>query len=65
MLLITVSPKGTVEDICLTKSLEPQIDAEIIKTVRRWHFKPARGFDGKPFAIREQLEFTFNLLPNP
>jgi len=64
VLLITVTVKGVAQDVCVAKSLEPGLDAATVNTVRSWHFKPAIGFDGKPFAVRTPVGTTFNALPN-
>jgi TonB family protein len=31
-----------------------------IETVRRWHFKPAVGPDGKPVPVTTHIEVTWN-----
>jgi TonB family protein len=57
-----VGVKGTVSDITITKSLDPDygLDAEAAAVAKQWLFKPAQK-DGKPVPVRITIEMTFTL----
>ena len=58
VLLISVGAEGKVHDSVVVKSLETSLDAESLKTVRSWSFKPARcGDKPVPFEIHVEMEF--------
>jgi len=61
-LQIVVLTDGTVGDIEVTHSLDPEfgLDAEAVKAARQWLFKPGTK-DGKPVAVQVTLELTFTL----
>ena len=55
-----VLPDGTVGDVRVTKKLDPGLDEEAIKTLRRWRFRPAQK-DGKPVPVQVFVEMSFTL----
>ena len=57
-----VGVKGTVSDIKITRSLDPDygLDAEAAAAAKQWLFKPAQK-DGKPVPVRITIELTFTL----
>jgi TonB family protein len=42
ILEVEVSTSGRVECPCVVKSVDPSLDAEAVKTVKKWRFKPAK-----------------------
>jgi protein TonB len=61
-LVATITADGRVTDIHVAKGLGFGLDEKAVETVRSWHLIPARGPDGKPAAVRQSIEVTFNLL---
>jgi TonB family protein len=61
LLLATVTEEGLVEHIGVIDGLGDGLTDQALEAVRSWHFKPAIGKDGKPFATRVPLEVTFRL----
>jgi protein TonB len=55
-----VQPDGKVGAVQVKKSLDPGLDKEAIKAVKRWRFELGRK-DGKPAPVRVTLEMTFSL----
>lgn len=55
-----VLPDGTVGDVRVTKKLDPDVDAEAVKTLRRWRFSPGLK-DGKPVPVQVAVQMTFTL----
>ncbi|HEY3885780.1 MAG TPA: energy transducer TonB [Vicinamibacterales bacterium] len=56
-----VTREGQVrDDIRVVKSLDPDLDAQAIKALQQWQFRPATK-DGKPANITVQVETTFTL----
>jgi TonB family protein len=62
LLLATVTEQGTAERIGVLDGLGDGLTEQALEAVRSWHFKPAIGKDGKPFATRMPIEVTFRLL---
>jgi TonB family protein len=62
MLAIVVEPDGTPGDVRITRSLDPMygLDEEAVKAARQWRFR-AGTKDGKPVAVRIEIELTFTL----
>jgi Gram-negative bacterial TonB protein C-terminal len=60
-LRVTVTPEGVAKQIIPIGALNPLLAQKAIDTVREWHFHPAIGADGKPFAARSSVEVTFRL----
>jgi TonB family protein len=61
LMLATVSEQGISDHLCLIDYLEYCLTNQALEAVRVWHFKPAIGKDGKPFATRMPIEVTFRL----
>ena len=55
-----VETNGKVGDVKVIKSLDPGLDQEAVKAVKRWTFKPGKK-DGKAVRVRIELELTFTL----
>ena len=51
---------GTVGDVEVTKSLDPDLDAAAIYAVKQWQFRPGTK-DGKAVDVEVQIEMTFTL----
>ena len=53
---------GTVGNVTVTRSLDTTfgLDQEAVKAAKKWKFKPGTK-DGKPVAVRVQIELTFTL----
>jgi protein TonB len=58
---IVVDETGHAKDIAVTKGLSFGLTEQAIAAVRKWRFKPATGPDGKPAAVRINVEVTFHL----
>lgn len=52
MLEITVDEEGCARHIRVMKALLNGMREDAIATVKNWRFKPSRGPDGKPAAVR-------------
>jgi TonB family protein len=61
LLLATVTEQGAAEQIGVLDGLGDGLTERALEAVRSWHFKPAIGKDGKPFATRMPIEVTFRL----
>jgi TonB family protein len=51
---------GTVGDVRVTKHLDPDLDAEAIRTVRQWTFSPGEK-EGQAVPVQVSIELTFSL----
>ncbi|HKV04269.1 MAG TPA: energy transducer TonB [Candidatus Acidoferrales bacterium] len=60
-LIAVVTPDGRVTDIHVAKGLGVGLDEKAIEAVRTWRLKPALGPDGRPAAVRQIIEVTFQL----
>jgi TonB family protein len=60
-LRITVDETGHAKDIAVEKGLLFGLTEQAIATVKKWRLKPATGPDGKPAAVRMNVEVTFHL----
>jgi periplasmic protein TonB len=60
-LIATITPDGKVTDVHLSKGLGLGLDEKAIEAVRTWRLKPALGPDGRPAAVRQLIEVTFQL----
>ena len=60
MMGVIVGTDGLAHDISVSKSVGYGLDEEAIKTVKTWKFKPGT-LEGKPVAIKIQIEVTFHL----
>lgn len=61
LLLATVTEQGVADHIGILDGLGDGLTEQALEAVRSWHFKPAIGKDGKPFATRMPVEVTFRL----
>ena len=59
-LRIIVLADGTVGDVRVSTSLDPDLDQESIDTVKKWKFKPGTK-DGQPVAVEVSIEMAFTL----
>ena len=59
---VDVKDDGSVGDVAVAQSLDSMygLDNEAVKAAKQWQFRPAEK-DGKPIAMRIQLEMTFAL----
>ena len=62
LLECVVLADGTVGDVSVARSLDSRLglDQEAIKAMKQWRFNPGTK-DGKPVAVRVQIETTFTL----
>jgi len=62
LLQSVVLADGTIGDVSVTRSLDSKLglDEEAVKAMKQWQFKPGTK-DGKPVAVRVQVESTFTL----
>jgi periplasmic protein TonB len=51
---------GTVGDVRVSKSLDADLDAEAIRTLRQWKFTPGET-DGHAVPVQVSIEMTFSL----
>ena len=56
-----VTADGRVTDIHIAKGLGFGLDEKVIEMVRTWRLTPARGPDGKPAAVRMDIEVNYRL----
>jgi TonB family protein len=61
LLQVTITEQGAVDQVGVIDGLAGGLTDQALEAVRNWHFKPAIGKDGKPFAARMPLEVTFRL----
>jgi protein TonB len=60
-LLAVVTADGRVTDVQVVKGLGYGLDENAEKAAKTWRLRPALGPDGKPAAVREVIEMTFQL----
>lgn len=60
-LLVTITAEGVVTDVYVRKGLGYGLDEKAVEAVREWRLKPAYAPDGKPAAVRQTIEVTFQL----
>jgi len=61
LLSAVITADGKVTDIHVSKGLGFGLDEKVIEMVRSWRLTPARGPDGKPAAVRMDIEVTYRL----
>ena len=61
LVALEVSPKGLPENISIKKGLHPDLDANAIKAVKAWRFRPAMKA-GKPVRAAATVVVQFRLL---
>jgi TonB family protein len=57
---VVVKSDGTVGDVTVTKSLDPDLDEQAVKATKQWRFRPGSK-DSKPVDVMVQIELTFTL----
>lgn len=62
VLRVVIQANGRATDIQVVKSLPFGLDAKAIEAVRKWHFKPAIGPDGKAVPVVQPIEINFRML---
>ena len=60
MLEAVVKKDGTVGEVTVKKPLHPDLDAEAIKAMKQWQFRPGTK-EGKAVDVAVEVEMTFNL----
>jgi TonB family protein len=60
LLSAVVDESGKAQDIRVEHSIDPGLDQEAIKAVRRWRFRPGEQ-DGRPVRVPVHVEITFRL----
>lgn len=58
-LIVVVTADGGVSGISVAKGLPGGLTLQAIEAVRKWRLKPAIGPDGKPAAVRQIIEVSF------
>ncbi len=61
MLVATVAADGHAEDIRVLKRMPLGLTEKAVEAVQKWRFVPAAGPDGKPIAVRQNIEVQFHL----
>ena len=59
-----VNVDGTVGDVRVTQPLDASLDAEAVRAVKQWQFRPGTK-DGKPVRVQVEVELTFTLRNGP
>jgi protein TonB len=59
-LALTVKADGTAANVRVTQHVSKELDAEAVKAVKQWRFKPGTR-NGKPVPVETQAEMTFAL----
>jgi len=55
-----IGPDGLVQNVRVTKALEPSLDESAVNTIKSWRFEPGTK-DGKPVAVAVYIESNFRL----
>lgn len=61
ILIIVVGEDGRAHDIDFARGLPYGLTQMAIEAVQSWTFEPSRDRDGKPRAVRQQIQVSFNL----
>jgi len=61
--LVTVTERGTVDQIVVVKTPDDGITSELLKKIQGWRLKPAEDREGKPFAVRTHIQVEVVLYP--
>jgi TonB family protein len=59
ILLVTITAEGRATEIQVVSTPGYGLEEKAKEGVSTWRFKPAAGPDGKPVAVRSQIEVTF------
>jgi TonB family protein len=65
ILVAIVGPDGQAHNIRVVTALPDGLTEKAIEAVRSWRFKPAKGPDGTPAAVRQTIEVTFHMYNQP
>jgi TonB family protein len=60
LLAVVVDESGKAQDIRVERSIDPGLDQEAVKAVRRWRFRPGEQ-DGRAVRVPVHVEITFRL----
>ena len=55
-----VEDDGSISEVVVERSLDPELDQQAIDALKQWRFKPGTR-EGKPVAVRIHCELTFTL----
>ena len=58
-----VQQDGTVGDVTVKTSLDPELDEEAVKATKQWRFRPGTK-DSQPVDVLVNIELTFTLKTN-
>lgn len=58
---LTIDEKGQAKDISVKIPMPYGLTEQAVKAIQQWRLKPATGADGKPVAVRQEVEVTFEL----
>ena len=61
VITLVVNSEGRADDIKVTRSLDPGLDANAVSAVSQWLFKPGTK-DGQPVDVSVTIEINFRLL---
>ena len=57
---VVVKADGSVGDVTVTKSLDPELDQQAVNATKQWQFRPGTK-DAKAVDVLVQIEMTFKL----
>jgi TonB family protein len=60
-LVAVVGEDGRLTNIAVVKGLPGGLTVQAIEAVKKWRLKPATGPDGKPAAVQQIIEVTFQM----
>jgi TonB family protein len=61
VLSVVVGVDRKAHNVIVVKPLPDGLRQKAIEVVESWQFKPAKGPDGNPAAVRQTIEVTFHL----
>jgi TonB family protein len=61
MLLVTVTPEGNAMNPLVLRRLGGGLDEAVLETIQQWRFTPAKDANGKPGAMRFEVEVIFRI----
>jgi TonB family protein len=59
LLGVTIDANGVPQNIHMARSLDPELDSNVIEAVKNWRFKPALRDGSDPVAVEGTVEATF------
>lgn len=60
-LIAIIGEDGRIKNVRVVKGLPEGLTLEAIKAARQWRLHPATGPDGKPVAVQDTIEFSFQV----